>query len=222
MKKYLVSLFFLFSICAVAQKDPTRFNLSSELAIPGPLSNKAMRKAMTGVYDFSLGVNYRMYKGLSAGIFYKDVRFKIGQNKIYNTTTQIDIHAGGARLAYDFVQEKSIFSVGVNAAYGYFGYSHLNVDTIKPASLQENLPLFETNVKYFYRATDKIALGFHLGTSFINHTFDPVKLGIGDKANFEPADTKGQLSFISFGFALVYGFGRSAQSGELGGGSEDW
>jgi hypothetical protein len=222
MKKYVVSFLLFFSLCATAQKDPTRFNLTSELGIPGPVANKAMRKAMVGVYDFSVGINYRLYKGFLAGIVYKDVRFKIGQDKIYNVTTQMDLHAGGLRLGYDFVQEKGIFSVGFTAAYAYLGYSKLNTDSIRPASLQENVLLLEPSVQYYYRPTDKIALGFHLGTSYAGHTFDPYKNGLSNEANFRPSDAKGPLYYISFGFSLLYGFGPSTQSGELGGGSEDW
>ncbi|MES2837717.1 MAG: hypothetical protein V4667_09350 [Bacteroidota bacterium] len=220
----LIVLFILLTFSAYSQtKDPMKWSVRSDVLIPAIVSNTAMQKSMTGVFNFNMGLHRKVYKGITFGVGYQYVRFKAGLRKIYPGTSQIDVHGVNARLAYEWEQDKSVFALGFQSSYNTLLFTRLQQASLPASVLNTNAISLEPCLHYYFKPNDKIAIGFAASYQNLAYSFNPYYLAL-DKSitSLKVGDEKGFTQTINIGFSIIVGLGKSATGGELGGNNEEW
>jgi len=204
-----------FSTDLFAQKKKAYLILESDISAPSGISNKAFRKGLSGVVNFSnsvlistsnskrnfgLGYQFSSFKaGLNANnisgnnntIFnFNSINVKIGN--IFYADYMFKIQ-GSMQLNYNFLNVKSV-EVPVGAAYdgstkSFFSY--------QPA------------LDFYLRAQENVFIGFKLSYNYLVYKYNPEDFFLNDLNQFSPSDYSKNVGLLTFGLSFRFEFNKN-------------
>lgn len=181
----------------------------ASVTVPHPIANRAFKKSFTGVYEFSGGLNFMLYKGLFAGFTYKTGFLKVMENKIPDYNAGMSINNVGVKVGGDrYVGEKNrmIFSAAVSAGKNWTHFSSLICkDPVNhPLMITGYTTTFvEPEINLFFLVEPNFGIGATVSYTIFNRNFDPFELCFDDWAQFDQ-NTAGATQYLSFGFGFYY------------------
>lgn len=178
------------------------------VTVPHPVYNKAFKKTFVGVYEFSSGLNFYLYKGLFIGGTYKNGLLRITENKIADYNADMTINNIGGKIGSDFYvgeKNKIIFSVALTFAQNYTHYYGIVAknESKPPKNLKYKTSLIEPEINLFFLVEPNFGIGATVSYSIFNTVFNPYDLCLDDWTSF-PADNPGKTQYLSFGFGFYY------------------
>ena len=229
----LFLLFFLVSFTSLAQDepDPSEIRLADESAprqkqyylfsprlsvvVPHPLGNQAFKKSFVGIYEVHAGLNVMIYKGLYAGITFKNGLLKITENKIPDLNADMSINNAGFKVGNDFYvgsKNNMVLSAAVTMGQNNTKYAAFKSKTLNETPLISGFKssYIEPEVNLFFLTEANFGIGATLTYSVIKRNFDPYELCLDEWAQFG-SDNMSPIRYISFGFGFYYGFSKKAK-----------
>lgn len=229
----LFLLFVLVSFTSVAQDepDPPEIRVADEspprqkqyylfsprvtVTVPHPVGNQAFKKSFVGIYEVNAGLNVMIYKGLFAGITFKNGLLKITENKIPDFNADMSINSAGFKLGSDFyvgVKNNMILSAAVTMGQNNTKYSSFKCKTLneKPLISGFKSTYIEPEVNLFFLTEANFGIGASLTYSVIKRNFDPYELCLDEWAQFSK-DNSNPIRYITFGFGFYYGFSKKTK-----------
>ena len=185
--------------------NPSRFNFKINLDIPTIVSNKALRKSFTGVYDLNGNLQLRLLNHVYIGIDGNYTGFKIGANKIALIGTECRITTAAFNIGFEKKTNPKTL-VYINANYGYNWIEYTKVacnDTIQPIK-HNNAFSFRPTAGFCYYAEDNFSLGLDVSYTVLMNAFNPDNICLRKLKTYYPGDYKGNTSYFSIGLTLNF------------------
>ncbi|MCE9537790.1 MAG: hypothetical protein K8R85_01040 [Bacteroidetes bacterium] len=229
----LLLLFVLVSHTSIAQDEPDQFEtkIAEEspprqkqyylfsprvsVTVPHPIGNKSFKKSFVGIYEVNAGLNLMLYKGLFAGVTFKNGLLKITENKIPDLNADMAINNAALKLGSDFyVNSKNtmLLSAAVSIGQNNTKYSSFKSKTLneKPLISGFRSSYIEPEVNLFFLTEANFGIGATLTYSIIKRNFDPYELCLDEWSQFGK-DNSGPIRYLSFGFGFYYGFSKKTK-----------
>jgi len=187
------------------------FSPRVSITVPHPIANRSFKKSFVGIYEISGGFNIMLYKGLFAGITYKNGLFKVMENKIPDYNAKMYINNGAIKVGSDFYvgdKNRIILSTALSAGKNQTHFASLICKD--PANHPVMITAYETTfiepeINLFFLIEPNFGIGATLSYTTFNRLFDPYELCLDDWAQFD-RNSKGATQHFSFGFGFYYSF----------------
>lgn len=167
-----------------------------------PLTNKALRISLGGVYEVHFSGEYVLAPHLFVGIEAEDIQLgNTAQDAPYNTLMtmyNIGVKAG----YYTYMQNDFFFCYSLSAGPSLITYSSA------PSSAAQQKSFFITPGMFAgYRINDELRVGVDIFCVILGYRFDPAYSGIAQYIIYNPAkDINGLTSCAGLGFGLYWAF----------------
>ena len=202
----------IFSESPPRQKNFYLFSPRISVAVPHPMGNKSFKKSFVGIYEVNAGLNLMFYKGLFAGVFYKNGLLKITENKIPDYNASMSLNSASVKIGSDFyvgAKNNMLLSTAVSVGQNNTKYSSFICKDPKlhPLITGFKSSYVEPEVNLFFLTEDNFGIGATLTYSIIKRNFDPYELCLNDWAQFDK-NNSGSIRYFSFGFGFYYGLSK--------------
>jgi hypothetical protein len=196
----------------VRPKQNFLYSPRGSLTVPLPIGNSAFRKSFVGVYEFNGGFNVMVYKGIFAGLTYKNSLLIITPTKIPDYNASMTINSGAFKVGNDFYlgdRNSVILSTSIAVGQNNSRYhSFVSKDFSKRPSFNGfKASYVEPEIDMYFLVESNFAIGASVTYSIINRNFDPSELYLDQWAGF-PENNSGLIRYLSFGFGVYYGFAK--------------
>jgi len=216
------TIFFLvevtcFSSHLFAQKKKAYLIFESDVSSPSGISNKAFRKGLSGVVNFSsnvllstpntkrnvgLGYQHSIFKaGLNANnisgnnnTLFAINSFNIKIGNVFYTDYFFKIQ-GSMQLNYNFLKAKSV-EVPVGAVYDGTTKSFFS---------------YQPGVDFYLRAQENIYVGFRISYNYLDYKYNPEEFFLNDLKQFTPNDYSKNVGFLNFGLSFRFEFNKNPE-----------
>jgi hypothetical protein len=185
------------------------FSPRASFTVPNPMGNSAFKKTFVGIYEANIGFNLMIFKGLYAGVAFKNGLLKVTQKTIPNYNAGMHMYNAAVKVGGDFyLNEKNtiLVSAAMSAGQNVTKFSSL---VSKTPGKQPDITGFkalyaepELNIYLFTEAN--FGFGFTLSYTVLQRTFNPYELSLNDWTSYNKTNT-GNTQYLSFGFGMYYG-----------------
>ncbi len=194
------------------QKQYYLFSPRVSVTVPHPLGNQSFKKSFVGIYEVNAGLNLMLYKGLFAGVTFKNALLKITENKIPDLNANMAMNSAAFKLGSDFYvgsKNSILLSTAVSVGQNNTKYSSFEckVPDKHPILNGFKSSYVEPELNLFFLTEDNFGIGATLTYSLIKRNFDPYELCLDEWAQFGK-DNSDPIRYISFGFGFYYGFSK--------------
>lgn len=171
-----------------------------------PLTNKALRLSLSGVYDIHFSGNYVLAPHIYTGLELEDVQLgNAFVDEPYNTL--MTMYNAGVKVGYyTYMQNDFLFSYSLGAGPSLILYS----DAPNPApkgGFREQSFFARGDMLIGYRVNDELRVGVDISFLLLGYRFDPATTGINQYIIYNPAtDTRGLTTSVGLGFGLYWAF----------------
>lgn len=182
----------------------TRLNVS----IPHPVSNEAFRNSFVGVFDVTGNVNFEIFGGFTAGLYYQNSIYKTPANKVRGLNTIARFNNAGLRLGMDAFKSKiTLLSGGLTAGTSFIDYLNVVCKT-ETSSLEKSTKsiFFQPDVSISFFVEDQFAIGVQVAYNINLNEFDPQKICLDQHKPYGEGEEIGITQTLNFGFGLIYTF----------------
>jgi len=225
-RKYVILFFFLlgtlFPSSIVAQEineepggsgvtkpEPFyRYNAEGGIQIAYPIKDGAFKQNFVGIYSFDGAITAGITKRFYAGIDLHYCQFATAVNPKYDTIkTQMIDYLGGIRLGYhSSLVNTFVFNGTLSGGEGLVTYN--SVPVVAPKGYNQQTTYFNITLAENYNASEGIIVGFQLSYTYLTYNFNPDNIGFQHFYNYNNSDKQGPTTFISWGFQIMYCFGK--------------
>jgi len=169
-----------------------------------PITNRALRISMGGVYDTHFSGEYVMAPHLFGGLELEDIQLgNTVQDAPYNTI--MTIYNVGVKLGYyTYMQNDFLFCYSISAGPSLIVFSQALI----PAPRLQSF-FITPDFLASYRINDELRIGVDISCMLLGYKFDPAYIGVAYllPASYNPAkDDNGITSCIGLGFGLYWAF----------------
>jgi len=194
------------------QKKYYLYSPRLSVTVPHPLGNNSFKKCFVGVYELNAGLNLMLYKGLFAGVTYKNSLLIITENKIPDYNASMSINSVAAKAGSDFYigsKNNMILSTALSVGQNKSKYSSFICKDPKNHTMITGFKssYIEPEVNLFFLIESNLGLGVTVTYSIIERNFDPYELCLNEWASFDK-NNSGSTRYLSFGFGLYYGLSK--------------
>jgi hypothetical protein len=194
------------------QRTHYLFTTRVSVTVPHPMGNSSFKKTFAGIYEVNAGLNLHFYKGVYAGVSFKNNLLRIDPKKIPNYNAGMVMNCAAVRIGNDFyLNEKNTGLMSVSIAAGQNSTSYHSLSSKDPNKHPEITGFkslyFEPEASLFLYVEPNFALGLSATYTVIKRTFDPYELCLNDWTGYSK-NNSGPTRYLSFGFGLYYGFTR--------------
>lgn len=200
----LIFILFIFSIFT-AQLNP-RFTAGFDVKIPRIISNNGFKKAMVGIADLDLNVNYLATNNFSIGLDYKYAYYQINNKFLSNQIAgQVELNFIG--LAVFYINNIS------DVTYAKFG---IKVGTAQiSGSLGANTPnyidynyIIEPTIGYYLNNTSFGSVGLVVNYSFWDSGFNPNMIGMSQISGLSSNDfnLSNRVFCVGLAYEKIFGY----------------
>jgi len=167
-----------------------------------PITDKALRISLGGVYDTHFSGEYVMAPHLFAGVEFEDVQLgNTAQDAPYNTL--MTMYNVGIKLGYyTYMQNDFLFCYSLSAGPSMIVYADA------PNYAPRQISFFiRPDMLASYRINDELRVGVDISVMVIGTKFDPAYSGIAQYIIYNPSkDINSMTSCIGLGFGLYWAF----------------
>jgi hypothetical protein len=199
--------------CAFSQKKPkVKKTFRADFEIPRPLGNKAFDTLFSGVYNVNLSMNFGV-KNFNTGVYGGMMQCQIFPRFQSDPHAIQTVYSGGIRFSYDIFPSKEkmastegnflMYSPFISVGYSSVNYSRLKSLSGQPSPTGKHSSTYNVsggiNLNLMFSEYDGV--GFTLGYTFLNHTFNPDPLSLNQYyPDIKESDKHGLSSYFLFGF----------------------
>lgn len=195
------------------KKEYYWFNPHAAVNIPNPMSNKAFRKHMAGVYEVSAGMDILLFRGFFAGAVYEHTTFKITGitgATYFHYQPLMKVNNAGLRVgARSYIGSRNrmigVASVTVGESWAHFKDIRCKDSTVAVPLTRYTSPYVQPEIGVFFLVESNFAIGATISYTACTKKFDPYEIcldswkAIGDVGS-------GSTQYLSFGFGFYYSF----------------
>jgi hypothetical protein len=167
-----------------------------------PITDKALRISLGGVYDTHCSGEYVLAPHLFAGLELEDVQLgNTAQDAPYNTI--MTIYNAGIKFGYyTYMQSDFFVCYSLSAGPSVIVYS----DALIAAPRQISF-FIRPNMLACYRINDELRVGIDISVMLIGSKFDPAYSGIAQYIIYNPSkDINTMTSCVGLGFCFYWAF----------------
>ena len=169
-----------------------------------PITNRALRLSLGGVYDTHLSGEYVMAPHLFVGLELEDVQLgNTAQDEPYNTL--MTMYNAGIKFGYySYMQDDIFFCYSLGAGPSMIIYS----EALIPAPRQISV-FIRPDLLAAYRINDELRVGVDISLMLLASRFDPAYVGVAQylPGSYNPAkDNNGITSCVGLGFGFYWAF----------------
>jgi len=185
-----------------------KYNVQGGAEITYPITNTAMVKTFVGIYSVNASFDFSILKRLYVGPEVFDNEFAIAANpRYFSLNPRMFDYMGGLRIGYHSSNDKSndfMFNASFTGGMSHIVFTNYLI----PAAPQDK-PFGTMFIMESYRFTDQCWIGLDISYTYLNYAFDPNYIGIENSGfTYYPSDSKGNVSFIGWGFQVLYSFSK--------------
>jgi hypothetical protein len=218
---FVAASFFVNAFCfpssLLAQKKKAYLIFESDVSSPQGISNKAFRKGLSGVVNYSGNLLLSTPNSKrNFGLGYQHSTFKAGLNANNisgNNNTQFGISSFNLKLGNIFYADY-MFKIQ--------GFMQLNYNFLKAKSVE--VPLgeiydgttkrffsYQPGIDFYLRAQENIYVGFRISYNYLIYKYNPEEFFLNDLKEFNPNDYSKNVGFINFGLSFRFEFNKNPE-----------
>jgi hypothetical protein len=176
-----------------------------------PITNRALRLSLNGVYDAHLSVNYVLAPHIYAGLELEDAQLgNAFVNAPYNTL--MTMYNIGAKIGYySYMQNDFLFCYSISAGPSLIVYSDAPIPSPRGGFRVQSF-FARPDILAGYRVNDELRVGIDISILMLGYRFDPSTTGITPylPGSYDPSKDNNTLTTcISLGFGLYWAFHES-------------
>ncbi len=217
---YFVVAFFIvkafcFSTKLMAQKKKAFVILESDISSPEGISNKAFRKGLSGVVNYSSNILLCTPNGKrNFGLGFQRSTFKAGLNA--------NNISGNNNTLFGFNSLNLKFGTILYADYMFKiqGFLLLNYNFLKVKSVEvpfgevydattKRFFSYQPGFDFFLRAQENIYVGFRLSYNYLIYKYNPEEFYLNELRVFSPNDYSKNVGILNFGLSFRYEFNKN-------------
>jgi hypothetical protein len=216
---FVVAIFimdaFCFSTALLAQKKKAYVILESDISSPAGISNKAFRKGLSGVVNYSSNILLCTPNGKrNFGLGFQRSTFKAGLN--------VNNISGNNNTLFGFNSLNLKFGTIFFANYMFkiqgfmqMNYNFLNVKSVEvPLGEEYNATTkrffsYQPGIDFFLRAQENIYVGFRVSYNYLIYKYNPEEFYLNELNQFSPNDYLKNVGILNFGLSFRYEFNKN-------------
>ena len=154
-----------------------------------PVTNKALRTSLAGVYDLHLSGNYVLAPHIFAGLELEDVELgNTAQNVSYNTL--MTMYNVGVKMGYyTYMQRDFLFCYSLSGGPSLILYSNIPTPPppTPPGGFKQVSFFVRPDMLAAYRINDELRVGVDISVLLLGYRFDPTYSGIAQYIVYDPS-----------------------------------
>jgi hypothetical protein len=168
-----------------------------------PVTNKALRLTLNGVYNLHLCANYVFAQHILGGIELENTEFGSTADVVPYSTT-MGVYNVGLKIGYyTFMQNDFLFCYSLSGGPSLIKYT--NAPNPAPKGGFRATSFFITpSLLAAYRVNDQLRIGLELTYGFIGYRFDPNYTGL--EQFIGPVESSTITTYFEWGFGLYWAF----------------
>lgn len=201
---------------AAQTKPKYKKTLRAEFQLPKTTSNKAFKKAFSGVYNMGLSMNVGT-PHYSGGVFYTLTQFQVFPKVNTDAHPILTVHSTGIRLTYDNLipNGKGMWSPYISPGVSFLKYSRVKCKNETPGD--QTITTFSLNggVVYNIMMDEWVGAGFILGYNIIDHVYRPENVCMDEWGlTYTENEKQGILQNFFFGFTVYFDLAYKPETSE--------
>jgi hypothetical protein len=217
---YFVIAFFIvevscFSTKLMAQKKKAFVILESDISSPAGISNKAFRKGLSGVVNYSSNILLCTPNGKrNLGLGFQRSTFKAGLNA--------NNISGNNNTLFGFNSLNLKFGTILYTDYMFkiqgflqLNYNFLNVKSVEvPLGEVYNATTkrffsYQPGIDFFLRAQENTYVGFRVSYNYLIYKYNPEEFYLNELKEFSKNDYSKNVGILNFGLSFRYEFNKN-------------
>jgi len=171
-----------------------------------PITNKALRVSLSGVYDTHLSGHYVLAPHIFAGLELEDAQLgNAVVNANYHTT--MTMYNAGVKIGYySYMQNDILFTYSLSAGPSLIIYGNAPNPAPK-GGFREQTFFARPDLFAGYRVNDELRVGIDISVLILGYKFDPATTGIDQYVNglyTPPKDISTLTTCLGLGFGLYW------------------
>jgi len=170
-----------------------------------PITNKALRMSLQGVYYLHFSTSYVIRQHLFAGLELENNQLGITGNVSAFNTSMFTYSVGAKIGYYSYMQRDFLISYSVSGGMSYIKFSSTPNSPPK-GGFHYYSPFVTPNIFVGYRVNNELRIGLEFSYLFNFYTYDPYAIGIAQYIDPSPSDVRGISTSFSWGFGVYEAF----------------
>lgn len=172
-----------------------------------PITNRALRLSLGGVYSLHISGNFVIVPHIFAGLELEDDELGSSSDLGYNTS--MFIYNAGVKIGYyTYMQQDFLFCYSLSFGPSLLAYTNAAIPAPKGGFRAQTF-FITPNVFIGYRINDELRVGADFSILCMGYQFNPSTIGIQDllPASYNPAkDNNAITTCFEGGFGLYWAF----------------